>query len=183
MALPGVAGEKPEIELPSPDGRFAFRETFDKDRGTLDLVEKASGNLVCHVLDSSDNGPRLKGDVLWAPDSKRFALSSSEVRLSWSVSIFVREGDAFREVELPTLTDPEIPAKYEKDERLHHWGEIGVWRPVRWQRDGSLEICGKTTRDGNANWVTSERTVILAPDKAGKWRIIHSKDRVTSHFE
>lgn len=180
---PGLAGEKPEIEFPSPDGRFVFRETFDPARVTLDLVEKASGKLVCHVLDSSDNGPRLKGDILWSPDSKRFALSSSEDRLSWSVSVFLQEGGTFREAELPTLADPEIPAKYEKDKRLFHWSEIGVWRPIRWQKDGSLEVNGKSSYDGNGNWVTSERTVVLAPDKAGKWRIVRSKDKVASHFE
>jgi len=129
--VPGVAGEKPDIEFPSPDGRYAFRETFDSVRVTLDLVEKASGKPVCRVLDSGDSGPRLQGDILWSPDSKRFALSGSEARLSWSVSVFVQDGGAFREAELPTLTDPEIPSKYEKDDRLFHWSEIGVWRPVR----------------------------------------------------
>jgi hypothetical protein len=183
MLASGIAGEKAETEFPSPDGKFAFRESFGADHTTLDLVERSSGSLVCHVLDSSDNGPRLKDDVLWAPDSKSFALSSSEARLSWSVSVFVREGGTFREVELPSLTDPEIPAKYENDGRLHHWSAIGVWKPVRWQKDGSLEIRGETTRDGNDNWVTSERTVVFAPDKAGKWRIVRSKNKVASHFE
>ena len=178
-----LAAEESEIEFPSPDGRFAFRETRGKDHTTLDLVEKASGKLVCHVLDSADYGPRLTGDVLWSPDSKRFALSSSEARLSSSISVFTSEGGTFRDVDLPDCADPKIPAKYENEERLHHWREIGFWDPVRWQKDGSLEIRGRTTRDGNENWVTSERTVILAPDKAGKWRIIRSKSRVASHFE
>jgi len=31
--------------------------------------------------------------------------------------------------------------------------------------------------------VTSERTVVLAPDKAGKWGIVRSKGKIISHFE
>ena len=183
LNLPVIAGDKPENQFPSPDGQYAFREFFDQARIALDLVEKSSGKPICHVLDSSDNGPRLQGDVLWAPDSRSFALSSSEARLSWSVGVFVRKDGAFREVELPSLADPEIPAKYEKDDRLHHWSAIGVWKPVRWQKDGSLEIHGETTRDGNGNWVTSECTAILAPDRLEKWRLVRSKNKVTSHFE
>lgn len=179
----GFAGEKPESEFPSPDGELAFRITPTRDHYALDLVAKANGKLVCKVIDSDEYGPTLQGDVLGAPDSKRFAFSSSEVRLASSVSVFTSEGDTFHEVKLPDCIVPEIPAKFENDERLHHWSEIGYWHPVRWQENGSLEIVGRTTRDGNENWVASARTVILAPDKAGKWRIVRSKDKVTSHFE
>lgn len=178
-----LAGESPELEFPSPDGLLAFRITSTRDHYALDLVAKVDGKLVCKVIDSDEYGPRLKSDVLWAPDSKSFAFSSSEVRLSSSVSIFVREGETFREVELPELADPKIPAKYDGDERLHHWSAIGLWNPVRWRKDGSLEVRGFCGRSGNEITVDVERTVVLAPTKAGKWKILSSNQKVTAHFE
>lgn len=149
----------------------------------LDLVAKADGKVVCKVIDSDEYGPRLKSDVLWAPDSKSFAFSSSEVRLSTSVSVFVREGETFREVELPELSDPKIPAKYEGDERLYHWVAIAMWDPVCWRKDGSLEVRGLCSRDGNELSVDVSRTVVLAPAKSGKWKILSSNQKVTARSE
>lgn len=177
------AGENTDFEFPSPDGLLAFRTTSTREHYALDLVSKAGGKLVCKVMDSDEYGPRLKSDVLWSPDSKSFAFSSSEVRLSTSVSVFVRDGESFREVELPELADPRIPAKYEGDERLHHWVAIGMWDPVCWRKDGSLEVRGFCGRDGNEFSVDVRRTVVLAPAKSGKWKILSSNQKVTAHFE
>ena len=76
-----------------------------------------------------------------------------------------------------------IPAKYDKDQRLHHWAAIGWWAPVRWRKDGAIEVCGESTYDGNSNYVTATRTVVLAPNKAGEWKTASSKQKVTAHFE
>ena len=64
--------------------------------------------------------------------SKRLAAGCSTSRLSASISVFVRKGNSFHEVEIPPLTDPEIPKKYDKDNRLHHWAAIGWWAPASW---------------------------------------------------
>jgi hypothetical protein len=64
------------IEAPSPDGRFAFLHTITPEMKTFDLIEKKSGKVLLRVVDSDDGiGNRLSATVLWAPDSKRFAIT------------------------------------------------------------------------------------------------------------
>ena len=92
------------IESPSPDGRFAFLKTITPKRKTLDLIEKKSGKVLLRVAESEEDfGNRLSTEVLWAPDSKRFALTYSVVRLGSEVSVYFRTGDTFR----PSCRAPE----------------------------------------------------------------------------
>src|SRR5215469_18019638 len=56
--------EKPQtIENPSPDGRFAFRNTGDSDseKQTYDLIDKGSGKVLQNVAESDpDLGPSAR---------------------------------------------------------------------------------------------------------------------------
>jgi hypothetical protein len=74
------------IENPSPDGRFAFRNTGDSDseKQTYDLIDKGSGKVLKSVADfDPDLGPsaRFNMKVLWRPDSKAFALTAQLIKL------------------------------------------------------------------------------------------------------
>ena len=65
------------IDSPSPNGRFAFRATHHPDEDpqkTYDLIDSKSGKVLRRVAESDDGNSRLGTRVLWARDSKRFAL-------------------------------------------------------------------------------------------------------------
>src|SRR5438034_10793931 len=70
------------IENPSPDGRFAFRNTGDSDSETqtYDLIHKGSGKVLKSVAESDpDLGPsaRFNMSVLSRSDTESFALSAT----------------------------------------------------------------------------------------------------------
>jgi hypothetical protein len=83
------------VDWPSPDGRFAIRKVFSNAEDLsiskvtrAELIEKATGKVVLD-LTSEDigTGSEREGNVLWAPDSKRFAYLSMDLQ--------VREGNLF----------------------------------------------------------------------------------------
>ena len=70
----------------SPDQRFAIRKIFtDADlRGSkverAELIEQKSGQVLCDLThDDIGIGADREGEVLWSPDSKRFAYLSSDL--------------------------------------------------------------------------------------------------------
>lgn len=103
------------VDWPSPDGRYAIRKTFsneftdgDSEVIKAQLIEKKTGKVIVD-LTREDVGAGLtkEGDVLWSPDSKHFAYSSTgadEERLS----IFRLSGAKFVKVKLPS-PDEKIP--------------------------------------------------------------------------
>src|SRR5439155_22123554 len=70
------------IENPSPDGRFACRNTGDSDseKQTYDLIDKGLGKVLKSVTEADpDLGPSVLVNmtVLWRSDSKAFALTAT----------------------------------------------------------------------------------------------------------
>jgi len=58
------------------------------------------------------------------------------------------------------------------------------WKtPERWLKNGSLVVEMETTLDGNDNFATATRTVVLGFDRAGTAKILKSTQEVTSHIE
>src|SRR5881396_3698396 len=91
------------IENPSPDGRFAFRNTGDSDseKQTYDLIDKGSGKVLKSVAESDpDLGPsaRFNMSVLWRSDSKAFALTATLIKLGSEVSVYLQERTTFRKL-------------------------------------------------------------------------------------
>jgi hypothetical protein len=186
VASPTPAEEPAEVEIesPSPDGRFSFLSSFTPDERTLDLIEKKSQKVLLRVAESEQDSNRLDTEVLWAPDSKRFALMISVSRRSADVAVYGRSGDTFREIKLPELPDPIIPDKLDRDkDHFWHVSESGWAKPVRWQKNGSLVVDIQTTIDGNDNFAEAIRTVVLGFDKSGKAKILKSTQKVRSHIK
>jgi hypothetical protein len=182
----GKETEEPETSIvsPSPDGRFAFVESFSLEQRTLDLINKSNGKVLLRVAQSDEGGNRLTTSVFWSPDSKRFALMRSTHRLSSDVAVYLRAGNTFREVKLPDLPLAKLPQKLTKDEEhFWHWAAIDWTMPVRWQKDGSLVVEIETTMDGNANTATATRTVVLQIDAKGQAKILSSTQRISTHIE
>ena len=90
----------------SPDGKFAFvlsfgeKDAFENRPQILDLIEKESGKKLQRIDDAEIP---VFWNVLWAPDSNGFALTTKVVghpRLEDAV-VYFRSGETFRKIELP----------------------------------------------------------------------------------
>src|SRR5215471_17868678 len=129
-------GTKNTIESPSPDGQFAFRYAGDSnsEKQTYDLIDKGSGKVLMSVAESDpDLGPSARfhiDGVLWRPDSKAFAVTAMLWKRGSSVSVFVRDGSAFREIELPPLP-AEVPQKAKRGMDLQHVAELDSQSAIR----------------------------------------------------
>jgi len=64
--------EEKEGKSPSLDGKFAFLTNYEGDLHTIDLIDPKSKKVVLHVAE--EDSEMVHYNVLWAPDSKRFAL-------------------------------------------------------------------------------------------------------------
>src|SRR5215469_7217363 len=168
------------IENPSPDRRFAFRNTGDSDseKQTYDLIDKRSGKVLKSVAESDpDLGPSARfhiEGVLWRLDSKAFAVTAMLWKRGSSVSVFVRDGSAFRDIELPPLP-AEVPQKAKRGMDLQHVAELDSQSAIRWEKDGSLIVQIETIVDGNEGSVTATRTVVLALDRSDKAKVGKSR--------
>jgi hypothetical protein len=184
-------GSKNKIEAPSPDGKFAFRYTKDLEsksdldsdsnleKQTYDLIDKKSGKVLASVAESDpDLGPSARFNiegVLWRPDSKAFALTAMLWKRGSSVSVFVRDGSAFREIELPDLV-ADVPDKVKRGKSFPHVSESNSQSAIRWQKDGSLVVEIETIVDGNDEdlSITANRSVVLGFDRSGKAKVLKS---------
>jgi len=113
--------------------------------------------------------------VLWRPDSKAFALTALLWKRGSSVSVFVRDGSAFREIKLPDLV-ADVPDKVKRGKSFPHVSESNSQSAKRWQKDGSLVVEIETIVDGNEEGlsVTANRTVVLGFDRSDKAKVLKS---------
>lgn len=176
---------KSRIEAPSPDGRFAFRYSSesdsDEDTKTYSLIAKQTGKVLAKVAESDpDMGPsaRFSMSVLWRSDSNAFAVTATLWKRGSGVLVYLRNGDAFREVKLPEL-DADIPEKIKKGKSFPHINQLNAQSATRWQKDGSLIMDIETIEDGNEGSVTAKRTVILSFDSPGKAKLLKSTVKYT----
>ena len=128
------------VDWLSPDGRYAIRKKFSNEFTDSDsevikaqLVEKKTGKVIVDLI-REDVGVGLtkEGDVLWSPDSKHFAYSSTgpeEERLS----IYRLSGAKFVKVNLPS-PDAKIPDPTNDPElkEMNSSVEYAEPDPTRW---------------------------------------------------
>ncbi|MFL6590064.1 MAG: hypothetical protein ACJ8M4_07825 [Chthoniobacterales bacterium] len=176
---------KKKIEFPSPDGKFAFRYSGSKEEGekqTYVLIDRASGKVVKTVAESDpDGGPSMRfvmEKVLWRSDSKAFALIAYLWKRGSSLSVFMRDGPTFREIELPELSI-EIPETAMKGKDFPHVAELDSDTVKRWEKDGSLVVEIETIQDGggDSSMIQANRTVTLGFDHFAKAKILKSTEK------
>jgi hypothetical protein len=140
------------VKWPSPDGRYAIHKWFSEegDNGETkvvraELIDKATGKALVDLTasDIGKDGWDRDGDVLWAPDSKRFAYVSGDLTpmqpggLKKQTAVFQFMGQAFTKVELPLAKRPgaEGDATLSGATLIHDFVE-----PVRWVTPTVLKI-------------------------------------------
>jgi hypothetical protein len=145
------------VDWPSPNGRYAIRKVFSDEFDLIDskvvraeLIEKASGQVRCDMTaDDIGLGRDREGNVLWSPDSKRFACLSAWMKEQTGkltdtpppppqrkqTTVCQIAGESFAKVEMPMT---EVPGR-EKDEELKGAG-LGheYTEPIRWAKPDVL---------------------------------------------
>jgi hypothetical protein len=178
LALTGAfaaenSNAKVKVDWPSPDGKFAFRTSYAEYLRTIDLIDNKSGKKL-QQIDQVDMSS-VYYDVLWAPDSQRFALMTRVGHPNQGVDVYFRSGGEFRKIELADqLPKADIPDKLRRGKEFPHVASNNWQQAEAWNKDGSLVVTIDTTIDGAGSSIEAKRTVALTFDRAGKVKILKS---------
>ena len=160
-----------EVDFPAPDGKFAFLIGHGEYQQTIDLIDKKTEKVLQHIADDDMSSVSYK--VLWAPDSKRFALMTRAGHPNQDVTVYLLKGDKFQEIKIPDLT-VEIPARIRAGKEHPHVANNNWQEAEKWNKDGSLLLTIDNTIDGAGHTASATRTVLLGFDKSGKPKILKS---------
>jgi hypothetical protein len=161
-----------EARSVSPDGKFALLVgRNDEDEPFIDLIDKKTQKLLQHI-DNSEMGS-VSYSVLWAPDSKRFALMTRAGHPNQDVRVYFLKGNKFQEIKIPDL-EVAIPAKIRAGKEHPHVAMNNWQQAAKWNKDGSLLIVIDNMIDGAGHTASAERTVLLGFDKSNKAKILKS---------
>ena len=164
-----AAAANQTIDWPSPDGAFAFATSYADTPHTIDLIDKPSGKKLQHIDDEDLSAATWH--VLWAPDSRAFALMTRLGHPIQGVDVYVRDGEAFRRLDLPDLPDADIPEDLKHGKKFPHVASDNWQEATQWTKDGSLVVTVTTMIDGDGRSITATRTVVLGFDHAGNAKI------------
>jgi hypothetical protein len=171
--IPSISDNEEETEkiaFASPDGKFAFL-LGRGDQQTIDLINKKTEKVLQHIDDQDMSSASYA--VLWAPDSKRFALMTRMGHPNQYVTLYFQKGHKFQEIEIPKLT-AEIPAKIRAGKEHPHVANNNWQTAEKWNKDGSLVITIDNVIDGAGHTASATRTVLLGFDKSDKVKILKS---------
>lgn len=163
--------ETKKVDFPSPDEKFAFLIGHGEDQQTIDLIDKKTKKVLQHI-DDMDMGS-VTYRVLWAPDSRRFALMTRASHPNQDVMVFLLNGNKFQKIKIPELT-AEIPARIKAGKEHPHVAANNWQEAEKWNKDGSLLLTIDNTIDGAGHTASATRTVLLGFDKSGKPKILKS---------
>jgi len=160
-----------EVDFPSLDGKFAFLIGHGEYQQSIDLIDKKTEKIVQHIADEDMSSVNYR--VLWAPDSKRFALMTRAGHPNQDVTVYFQKGDKFEEIGIPELT-VDIPKKVLAGKEHPHVAGNNWQSAKKWNKDGSLLLTIDTAVDGAGHSASATRTVLLGFDKSGKPKILKS---------
>jgi hypothetical protein len=160
-----------DVDFPSPDRKFAFLIGHGEYQQTIDLIDKNTEKVIQHIADEDMSSVSYK--VLWAPDSKRFALMTREGHPNQDVTIYFLKGDTFQDMGTLDLT-VDIPARIKAGKEHPHVAANNWQSAKKWNKDGSLLLTVDSAIDGAGHAASATRTVLLGFDKSGKFKILKS---------
>ena len=160
-----------EVDYLSPDGTFAFLIGRGEYEKTIDLIDKKTEKVLQRITD--DDMSSVSYRVLWAPDSKRFALMTRAGHPNQDVTVYFLKGEKFKKIEIPELI-VDIPKKVLAGKEHPHVAANNWQEAEKWNKDGSLLLTIDNTIDGDGHTASATRTVLLGFDKSGKPRILKS---------
>ena len=167
-AVESVPADAEDENATSPDKKYAFLFGREEDEKSIDLIDNKTKNILQHI-DDQDMSTVSYG-VLWAPDSKGFALMTRMGHPNQGVDVFFKRGQKF---EMPEIT-AEIPAKVRHGKNYGHVANNNWQTAEKWNKDGSLLMTVDSMIDGSGYTASAVRTVVLGFDKSKKAKILKS---------
>jgi hypothetical protein len=155
----------------SPDKKYAFLFGREEDEKSIDLIDNKTKKVLQHI-DDQEMSTASYG-VLWAPDSKGFALMTRMGHPNQGVRVYFLRGKKFEEIEIPEIT-AEIPAKVRHGKKYGHVANNNWQTAEKWNKDGSLLMTVDSMVDGSGYTASAVRTVVLGFDKSKKAKILKS---------
>ena len=175
------------VDWPSPDRRYAIRKVFSDELNLggskvtrAEVIEQQGGRVVGDLSrDDIGTGAVREGDILWAPDSKRFASVSSDLTVAAGnlfstprpapqrkqTAVYQLAGESFARVEVPLS---EVPGRAEDGELKGAILGHDFVEPLHWSKPDVLVL------------QKHEYYETLKPDATGesKFESIHPFDRL-----
>jgi hypothetical protein len=146
------------VDWPSPNERFAIRKVFSDEHELAgskviraEVIEKATGKVLADLTrdDIGTNSDR-EGEVLWSPNSTRFAMQSSDLPAQGNFSeppppkpqrkqtvVYELSGESFVRVELPLN---EVPGRASDTEVAGAILGHEHVEPLRWEKPDVLVL-------------------------------------------
>jgi hypothetical protein len=147
------------VDWVSPDKRYAIRKVFSDEFNLAgsrvaraELIEQPSGRVVCDLTpDDIGIHSDREGEILWSPDSKRFAFVSSDLTVSpgnlfstprpppqrKQTVVYQMSGKSFIRVEIPFN---DVPGRAEDVELQSAVLGHDFVEPVRWSKPDVLVL-------------------------------------------
>jgi hypothetical protein len=181
-SLSGWAADFTEVpDSTSPDGVLAARTEPSKDvsdgQNYLSLYRKKTGEVAdrlplggyaAYPMDADPVNLRL----LWAPDSKHFALMLRGTKRSWTTTVYAIGPKGLKEVKLPDLT-----AKALKVVSGSEIDRVSRETPSKWIDSNTLLLraSGNTTVDGKSIWFEVDLTCSLKTGKITEAKVVETR--------
>lgn len=171
-----------ETRFPSPDGKFAMLLSVHEGGVKIQLIEVSSGKVVLGLADSGQ--PHAKRcELLWSPDSQRFAFYEAHHR-GGDTNVYFRNESEFTESPLPELGGcaTATEKKELKGKGVHKFIEADT-APKEWLKSGALVLMnaqGWETKEGNLRGCT--QTVTIAFDAKHKASVQQVADKKSKSY-
>jgi hypothetical protein len=165
-----------QVRDASPDGKFAMLVTQPEEGGVkIQLIEVSSRMVVLDVAEISHFGPNAEDyQVLWAPDSQRFAFYEPN-RRGGETTVYFRNESGFTESPMPELGSCATAAQ--KKELVNKVIESDT-TPKEWLKSGALVVVNVhswTTNNGIRSCTQTVTIGFEAKHKASVLRVTGKK--------
>ena len=147
------------VDWPSPNKQYAIRKIFTDEfnlRGSkverAELIDQKSSQVLCDLTtDDIGTGADREGEVLWSPDSKRFAYRSSDLTQHEGnlfstprpppqrkqTALYQLTGESFTRVDLPLS---EVPGRGSDEELKNAILGHEYTEPIKWEKPNVLVL-------------------------------------------
>lgn len=196
----GKALSNQKITDPSPDGRYALRQTYDlrdsKQEGRplkVEFIDDATKEALLVLVDADEEPMNYNVTMLWSPDSSAFAFHSSARRESF-IEVAKKIGNEFVPLPFPSKvkgrgknaitynfgrsSENEAPGRIEKNAPAYAYS-VSDAQPKRWLKNGELEVdAGShreiTNKNGSSYTMDYLCTLTLAIDPKQRKLVVKS---------
>jgi hypothetical protein len=198
VATSGLAQEqkKPTVRSVSPDGKWELRPSAASEQDDF-VIAKAGSNETSLVLSEEEYVDGLAealgrapayANIVWAPDSKRFAFNLQPAKASQTAQFYQLDGNTWRKLDsLESNTATTAPlersmARQKQKLKLPSpddgWPIMNSWQVRKWidSNTALLYAHREKTYEVKKEGIRASFFFTLKFDAAGKWEIVRTRE-------